>query len=230
LVAVKFFLNTAPMKVSKIVVLAVAFLAIASVSTGCKKRPDKPITLFGKNREVPPDAGPTTNAPTAGNKTDLDAGRGRLIPEVPPVNNTNSNPLPTPEGGFPGAGWEDLGDYFANREMFAQNTVYFDFDRHEVKASERTKIDEVAVYLKGDAKVKILVEGHCDERGTEEYNRALGERRALSVREYLINSGIALDRVHTISFGEDKPAVPGQNEAAWTKNRRGVFVLLKPKK
>lgn len=218
------------MKVSKIVVLAVAFLAIASVSTGCKGRKPKDLTLIpGQTVKPPPDTGPTA---TAGNTANPDAGVGTRIVDVPPPATTTVTPPPTDaSGNIPGAGWEDIpGDFFENRIIFAQNTVYFDFDRHEVKASERTKIDEVAVYLKGDAKVKILVEGHCDERGTEEYNRALGERRALSVREYLINSGIALDRVHTISFGEDKPAVPGQTEAAWAKNRRGVFVLLKPKK
>ena len=74
----------------------------------------------------------------------------------------------------------------------------------------------------------VQVEGHCDERGTEEYNRALGERRALAAREALIGLGIASDRVDTISYGEDKPAVPGHNESAWSKNRRGAFVLLTP--
>jgi len=220
------------MKVSKIVVLAVAFLAIASVSTGCKGRKPKDLTIIPGQRATPPPTPPPSGLEgTGAGRTGPDIGRGTPIVDVPPPATAVVTPPPTdPSGNIPGAGWEDLGDYLANREMFAQNTVYFDFDRHEVKASERTKVDEVAVYLKGDATVKILVEGHCDERGTEEYNRALGERRALSVREYLINSGIALDRVHTISFGEDKPAVPGQNEAAWAKNRRGVFVLLKPKK
>ena len=71
--------------------------------------------------------------------------------------------------------------------------------------------------------------GHCDERGTEQYNLSLGERRALAVREYLVTAGIQPDRAFTISYGESRPAVPGHNEAAWSKNRRGVFVLLTPK-
>ena len=74
----------------------------------------------------------------------------------------------------------------------------------------------------------LLIEGHCDERGTEEYNRALGERRALSVREFLVTLGVAPDRVETVSFGEDRPADPGHSSAAWDKNRRGEIVLLSP--
>jgi peptidoglycan-associated lipoprotein len=114
-------------------------------------------------------------------------------------------------------------------ETFRANTVYFDFDRSNVKASERAKIEAVAAHLKANAAQKLRVEGHCDERGTEEYNRALGERRAQSVREYLVNLGVTADRVYTISFGEDKPADPGHDEAAFAKNRRGEFILLKPK-
>ena len=72
----------------------------------------------------------------------------------------------------------------------------------------------------------VLVEGNCDERGTEEYNRSLGERRALAGREYLIKLGIDADRVDTITYGEDRPADPGHNEAAWAKNRRDDFVVL----
>ncbi|MBI2925668.1 MAG: peptidoglycan-associated lipoprotein Pal [Verrucomicrobia bacterium] len=118
-----------------------------------------------------------------------------------------------------------LGD----RQKFKEQTVYFDFDRAAVRPAEKTKVEFVATYLKGNPTNKLRVEGHCDERGTEEYNRALGERRALSLREYLINLGIGADRIITISYGEDRPAVPGQDESAWSKNRRGEFVLLLPK-
>jgi peptidoglycan-associated lipoprotein len=87
----------------------------------------------------------------------------------------------------------------------------------------------VANYFKQHSAEKLQIEGHCDERGTEEYNRALGERRALAIREYLVNLGVAADRVYTLSWGEDKPADTGHDEAAWGKNRRGEFILLKPK-
>ena len=75
----------------------------------------------------------------------------------------------------------------------------------------------------------LLIEGHCDERGTEEYNRALGERRADGLREALVKQGVSADRIATRSFGKDKPVDPGHNEAAFSKNRRGEFILLHPK-
>jgi peptidoglycan-associated lipoprotein len=83
--------------------------------------------------------------------------------------------------------------------------------------------------LKSDAPVKLLVEGHCDERGTEEYNRSLGERRALALREELARMGIDPSRIRTVSFGEDKPFAQGHDESAWRQNRRGEFVLYHPK-
>jgi peptidoglycan-associated lipoprotein len=76
---------------------------------------------------------------------------------------------------------------------------------------------------------KLLIEGHCDERGTEEYNRALGERRALALREALAKAGVSPDRIRTISYGKDRPVNPGHDESAWAQNRRGEFILLHPK-
>ncbi|MST94271.1 MAG: hypothetical protein EXS33_03180 [Pedosphaera sp.] len=114
--------------------------------------------------------------------------------------------------------------------MFQNETAYFEFDRATVKASETSKADAVAAKFKALSPAHdLLVEGHCDERGTEEYNRALGESRALALRLYLINAGVPASRVHTKSFGKDKPAAPGHDEAAWSKNRRGEFILILPK-
>jgi peptidoglycan-associated lipoprotein len=121
-------------------------------------------------------------------------------------------------------GWQE------DAKMFEADTVYFDFDSAAIKASEKAKIETVAAYLKGNSSQAMKIEGHCDQRGTEEYNRALGERRALAVREALVRAGVAPDRIETISYGEDRPADPGNTEAAWKKNRRGVFVLLSPPK
>jgi peptidoglycan-associated lipoprotein len=115
-------------------------------------------------------------------------------------------------------------------DKFKSETVYFDFDRSTVKSGEASKVETVAKYLKEVPDDAILVDGHCDERGTEEYNRALGERRALAVREYLVRLGIGAERIRTRSWGEDKPAVMGQDEAAFSKNRRGEFILLLPQK
>jgi peptidoglycan-associated lipoprotein len=101
--------------------------------------------------------------------------------------------------------------------------VFFDYDRAVIRESERGKLEQVAEYLKAHPQDFVLVAGHCDERGTSEYNRALGERRASAAREYLIRLGISAERIETISYGEDKPAVEGHDESAWAQNRRAEF-------
>ena len=118
---------------------------------------------------------------------------------------------------------------YVDREKLAAYTVHFKFDSAVVEGSEQANIASVAEALKADANAKLLIEGHCDERGTEEYNRALGERRADALREALVKLGVSADRIATRSFGKDKPVDPGHNEAAFSKNRRGEFILLHPK-
>src|SRR5687768_10965826 len=114
-----------------------------------------------------------------------------------------------------------------NREALAAHTVYFDFDRSAIRQSEQSKLDAVATYLKNTANVQLLVEGHCDERGTEEYNRSLGERRAISAREYLLQKhGLSSERVTTASFGEDRPASLERTEEGYARNRRAEFVII----
>jgi peptidoglycan-associated lipoprotein len=115
-----------------------------------------------------------------------------------------------------------------NREVFAAYTVHFAFDSSTVRKGEESKLASVADYMKKHAGDAVRVEGYCDERGTAEYNRALGERRALALREGLIHLGISQNMVETISYGFDRPLEPGHNEAAWSKNRRGEFILLTP--
>jgi peptidoglycan-associated lipoprotein len=119
-------------------------------------------------------------------------------------------------------------NWINNAEVFKANTIYFGFDSSAVRSDEKSKVASVADYLKASTQDAVRVEGHCDERGTEEYNRALGERRALAIRDELIRLGIDSSRVDTLSFGEDRPMVPEANEAAWRQNRRGEFILLSP--
>ena len=102
--------------------------------------------------------------------------------------------------------------------------IYFAFNSDTLVPSETAKLDRIAQYLADKNDLGLLIEGHCDQRGTEEYNRALGERRANAIRTYLTGCGIASNRVKTISFGEDRPAVEGSGEAVWSQNRRGVPV------
>ncbi len=106
--------------------------------------------------------------------------------------------------------------------------VSFAFDSFKVAESERPKIEAVGDYLLANPQVTVVIDGHCDERGSREYNLSLGEHRALAVRAYLISLGVAGDRIHTRSFGQEQPLDPGHNEAAWRKNRRGEFSLFRP--
>jgi peptidoglycan-associated lipoprotein len=116
-----------------------------------------------------------------------------------------------------------------DRDTFRDQTVYFAFDRADVRPSEVSKLERVASEMKSTHAGKALrIEGHCDERGTEEYNRSLGEKRAASVRETLVRLGMNPAMIQTISMGEEHPAVPGHDEAAWSKNRRGEIILLSP--
>lgn len=195
--------------------LAVGLALTCIVATGCKRKPGLVTPLPNGARAgattipEPPPGGILQGGPTTGgNPTETSLSPDKSFPQGP---------------GHPG--WNNDGG-----EMFKSDTVYFDFDSSAIKDSEKSKIDNVATYLKSNPANAVQIEGHCDERGTEEYNRALGERRALAVREQLIGAGIAPDRLDTITYGKDRPADPGHNEAAWRKNRRGVFDLLTPPK
>jgi peptidoglycan-associated lipoprotein len=116
-----------------------------------------------------------------------------------------------------------------DHDVFKDLTVHFDFDRSVVKRSEEAKIASVAAQFRSaDRAADLLIEGHCDERGTPEYNRALGKRRAAAIREYLVQLGINPARIHTISFGKDRPMALGHDEVTWSQNRRGEFVLILP--
>ncbi len=107
--------------------------------------------------------------------------------------------------------------------------VYFAFDASNLKDSELAKIEAVAQHLQANPTRVVMVEGNCDERGSNEYNLTLGELRAGSVRDYLLRLGIAAERVQTKSFGEEKPAVAGSGESVWAKNRRGEFAIYQHK-
>ncbi len=108
---------------------------------------------------------------------------------------------------------------------FQDSTVYFAFDDSSLSAEARDILLAQARWLKANGDRTVIVEGHCDNRGTEEYNLALGSRRAQSVKDFLVNAGVAPSRIITISYGEERPAVRGNNEEAWSKNRRAEFRL-----
>ena len=225
------------MKQQPIFHLALAGLLAALAVTGCRtKQPDKGITVI-RGAKPPVITGPDTMGAGTNLTTSVrPPGPGDVVlppppPPVPaPLTNIDPNPPPPrfgPDTSIPGARG-NLADYDQDRSSFALNTVYFDYDRSVVKPAYITKINEVALIIKATAN-RVLIEGHCDERGTEEYNRALGERRALAVREQLVRAGISPDRIFTLSYGKDRAAQLGHDEASWSKNRRGEFVLLRPR-
>jgi peptidoglycan-associated lipoprotein len=200
---------------------ALAYLLILGVvltlgGTGCKS-PKKPLTPI-PGAKASPTTPPPRGAIDSGNLGGLAQGAQGVDTAITP--NTS---------GIPTADLENFEDRQADREAFKDFTIYFDYDRSSIRASETTKLQAVADYLKQNPKDDLAIEGHCDERGTSEYNRSLGERRAQSARELLVNQGVSATRIRTISYGEDKPAVMGMDETAYSKNRRCEFLRLLPK-
>ena len=115
----------------------------------------------------------------------------------------------------------------SDAEKLAQvgNTVYFGFDSSELAGEAQATLDRQAAFLNVNPTMVVIIEGHADERGTREYNLALGDRRAVAVRDYLLAKGLNAARVRTVSYGKERPAVSGSNEEAWAKNRRAATVL-----
>jgi len=105
--------------------------------------------------------------------------------------------------------------------------IYFDFDSYTLTPESTATLNELIAFMKSNVNLKVKIEGNCDERGTTEYNLALGERRAKAAQDYIISQGIDPARVSTVSYGKEKPADPGHDEAAWAKNRRDEFVFSK---
>lgn len=103
--------------------------------------------------------------------------------------------------------------------------IFFGFDKSDLSSEAQATLDRQAAWLKKYGSTKVTIEGHCDERGTREYNIALGERRATAAKNYLVAAGIPAARINTISYGKERPAVVGSNEAAWAQNRRDVTVV-----
>jgi peptidoglycan-associated lipoprotein len=164
----------------------------------------------------PPIARPTP--PPPGGATDA-------RPPAPPEPVVEPTPVPVPPE--PGVESSDL----ASRSLDEINKqsplqpVFFEFDSAEVSGDGQNALTKNAEVLKTNATWVISIEGHCDERGTAEYNLALGERRALAARTYLVSLGIAPDRLRTVSYGKEFPFDPGHAESSWSKNRRAHFVV-----
>jgi peptidoglycan-associated lipoprotein len=196
------------MKTTKLIFPLVLALAATLATTGCHSHKPVGVTkLPGQPALVGDNNNPST------------------LPNTPPINpneNPNGNPMALPS--------PDIFDNMQeDRAALAADTIHFAYDSSVIRSTEKPSLALVAQALSSDPSAKLLIEGNCDERGTEEYNRSLGERRALAAREALAKLGVDPMRIETRSFGKDKPVNPGHDESAWSQNRRDDFVLLHPK-
>jgi peptidoglycan-associated lipoprotein len=162
------------------------------------------VTAQGSTKVTPSDS--TTYTITAtGPGGNASASASVTIAAPPP-------PPPTPQ--------PDLNDLFL-REV---RDAYFDFNKSDIRADAREALSKTADFLKNYPQIKVTIEGHCDERGSTEYNLALGDRRANATKQYLVSLGISADRIATVSYGKEKPFCMDSNEACWQQNRRGHLV------
>jgi peptidoglycan-associated lipoprotein len=182
--------------------LAVTVMLVAAAAACAKKQP--PV-----ERPMPPPADSASAIPPT--------------PPVPP--RPVDEPIPVPPEPDSIAAGDLPGDLDALNRSGLLKPVLFDLDSSEVTAQGQQVLQENAQVLKKYAQMQVTIEGHCDERGTAEYNLALGERRALAARSYLVSLGIPAERLRTVSYGKEFPFDPGHNEEAWSKNRRAHFVI-----
>lgn len=138
---------------------------------------------------------------------------------------------PNANGNAGGSGTGGTGDGMYGSSSMGEiapgvgDRVFFDYDSSVVDAQGQSVLSSQATYLQSNANVNVTLEGHCDERGTREYNIALGERRAYAAKKYLVSQGISPNRISTVSYGKERPAVVGSDEGSWAQNRRAVTVV-----
>jgi len=194
--------------------LAVVFLIGALALAGCPKRPEVMQAApapAGPAAATVPGAAPAQPSPqTAETPVTRPAAPAETPVQAAPAP-AAAAPAAAAQPGVPGP--SPLKD------------VFFDYDKANIRDDQKAALNDNVGWLKGNTGAKVLLEGHCDERGTAEYNLGLGERRSKAVKDYLIAAGIAADRVSTISYGKERPFVLGHDESAWKWNRRGHFVV-----
>jgi len=185
-------------------VTMMSLLLAGLMITGCAKRPATTAATAAAPAPAPraatPAPAPSPSAPSSG---------GAAAAPAAPA----QTPRPSPK------------EFMA---VAALKEVYFDFDKYDIRPEDAKTLDANATWLKSNADNLLLIEGHCDERGTNEYNLALGERRAKATMNYLVSQGIQANRITIISYGEERPVCNEKTEACWAKNRRANF-LVKPR-
>ena len=179
--------------------LAAAVMSLAAM--GCKHSPQGVTAI--------PQPSPTGGTNDMNGGIVSTNGNGEMAPVAQP-----------PPGAF--------ANYTRDETKFEADIVHFAYDSSVIRSGEKSKISDVASFMKSNPEDALEVQGHCDERGTDQYNYALGERRALAVREALIADGVPGDKIMTVSFGRSRPIDTGHSDAAHARNRRGMFILLTP--
>jgi len=188
-------------------VTMMSLLLAGLMITGCAKRPATTAATAAAPAPAPratPAPTPSPSAPSSG---------GAAAPGAAAAAAPAQTPRPSPR------------EFMA---VAALKEVYFDFDKYDIRPEDAKTLDANATWLKSNAENLVLIEGHCDERGTNEYNLALGERRAKATMNYLVSQGIQANRITIISYGEERPVCNEKTEACWAKNRRANF-LVKPR-
>ncbi|HZV95517.1 MAG TPA: peptidoglycan-associated lipoprotein Pal [Candidatus Nitrosocosmicus sp.] len=188
-------------------------LVLTLFLVGCPKRPAAPVASApaptGSALAPAPGAGPSTATPPAPGSS---SGPTAMAPS--PAAPATAAPAP----GTP-----------PRPSEFSENSnlkdVFFDFDKYDIRADDAKTLDSNAGWLKSNANNLVLIEGHCDERGTNEYNLALGERRAKATMNYLVSQGIQANRITIISYGKERPVCNEKSEGCWQKNRRAHFLV-----
>jgi peptidoglycan-associated lipoprotein len=184
--------------------LLIVALSLAVILPGCKSAPT------AEPPQTTPPAFESPASPAPAEKVDETTGFREAEPQAEPVRETGSS--------------------LAERlnAQGALKRVHFDFDKYDLQPEALRTLDGNATRIRENGSLRVRIEGHCDERGTVEYNLALGEKRARAVRDYLVSAGIPAQRLSIISFGKERPADPGHDEDAWATNRRAEFLFVAP--
>jgi len=207
------------------VLFVVGVLVGSMALMGCPYKPE--VIQAGPGAVGPAAAGaPSAGAPSAG--APGQPGPSMMTPVTPQPGAPAERPaqpgpaVAMPAPGAPGAAGAAPGAVVPASPL---KDVFFDFDKSNIKDDQKAALNDDIAWLKSNPKAKVTIEGHCDERGTVEYNLALGERRAKATKDYMVAAGIAADRIAVISYGKERPFVLGHDEAAWKWNRRSHYVL-----
>jgi peptidoglycan-associated lipoprotein len=183
-----------------------SLLLVGLIASGCAKRPATTAATAAAPAPRPASPGPAPAAPAPSSS-------GATAAPAAPATAAPAAPRPSPK------------EFAA---VAALKDVFFEFDKYDIRPEDAKTLDANASWLKQNADNLVLIEGHCDERGTNEYNLALGERRAKATMNYLVSQGIQANRITIISYGEERPICNEKNDSCWSKNRRAHF-LVKPR-